>query len=74
MPVMSGDEAYHELRRIRPGAKVIISSGYDELDATRRFAGKGAVRFIKKPYTAAKLAEKVKTVLAPRSRHMRGTA
>jgi signal transduction histidine kinase len=74
MPVMSGDEAYHELRRIRPDAKVIISSGYDELDATRRFAGKGAVRFIKKPYTAAKLAEKVKTVLAPHGRHMRGTA
>jgi len=31
---------------------VIVSSGYDESEATRRFAGKGVSGFLKKPYTA----------------------
>lgn len=65
MPVMGGEEAYREMHRIRADIPVIISSGYDELEAMRRFAGQGAAGFLKKPYTARKLAEKLKSTLAP---------
>ncbi|MEX2261187.1 MAG: response regulator [Bryobacteraceae bacterium] len=64
MPVMSGEEALPRLQAKRPDVQVILSSGYNEVEAIRRFSGKTLAGFIQKPYTAAQLAEKVKTVLA----------
>ncbi|HEV2202485.1 MAG TPA: response regulator [Bryobacteraceae bacterium] len=63
MPVMSGEEALVHLKRLRPNVPVLLSSGYDEAETTRRFTGKGLAGFVQKPYTAARLAEKIKTVL-----------
>ncbi|MFO0588765.1 MAG: response regulator [Polyangiaceae bacterium] len=57
MPGMSGEETFHELRRIRPDACVILSSGFNELEATRRFSGTEFAAFLQKPYTAEQLAE-----------------
>jgi len=55
MPKMNGEETFRELRRINPGVKVILSSGYNEQDATQRFMGKGLAAFIQKPYAPAEL-------------------
>ncbi len=63
MPVMSGEEALARLKDIRPDIPVVLSSGYEEADATRRFTGKGLAGFIQKPYAAAGLAEKMKIAL-----------
>jgi CheY-like chemotaxis protein len=63
MPVMSGAEAFRLIRGIRPDAKVIVSSGYNEVEAIRRFTAKGIAAFIQKPYTAAGLARVVKQAL-----------
>lgn len=63
MPVMSGEETLAELIAIRPNACVLLSSGFSEMEALRRFAGKALAGFIQKPYTAAQLAEKVKAIL-----------
>ncbi|HOL70805.1 MAG TPA: PAS domain S-box protein [Bryobacteraceae bacterium] len=68
MPVMSGEETLAELRRIRPDVRVVVSSGYNELEAVRRFRGAAVAGFIQKPYTAAQLAGKVKAVLEGRAR------
>jgi CheY-like chemotaxis protein len=38
MPVMDGQEALRQIQNIKPDACVILSSGYDEGEATRRFA------------------------------------
>jgi FixJ family two-component response regulator len=43
--------------------RVILSSGFNEVEAIRRFTGKGLAGFIQKPYTATALAQKVKSVL-----------
>jgi PAS domain S-box-containing protein len=64
MPVMSGEETLRQLQRVNPQVKVLLTSGYNEVEAVQRFAGKGLAGFIQKPYTAAALAEKVKEVLA----------
>jgi len=64
MPVMSGEETLRQLQLLNPGVKVLLTSGYNEVEAIQRFAGKGLAGFIQKPYTAAALAEKVKEVLA----------
>jgi len=63
MPVMGGEEALRHLKTINPGVRVLLSSGFNEVEAIRRFTGKGLAGFIQKPYTAATLAEKVRGVL-----------
>ena len=62
MPVMNGEETIKFLRVRHRNIPVILSSGYAEGDATRRFAGAGLAGFIQKPYTAAQLAQKIKSV------------
>ena len=64
MPHMDGTEVFHEIRRMNPEVKVILSSGYNEQDATQQFVGKGLAGFIQKPYVSAELINKIKEVLA----------
>ncbi len=64
MPHLDGEETFSEIRRLSPDVPVILCSGYDEQDATRRFAGKGLAGFIQKPFTIAALKEKLMDVLA----------
>ncbi len=63
MPHMNGEETFRELRRIDPHVRVILSSGYNEQDATDRFAGKGLAGFIQKPFRSAMLMKKIKEAL-----------
>lgn len=63
MPVMGGEEAFRRLHELDPGVRVLLSSGYNEVEIIRRFTGTGAAGFIQKPYTAAKLAAKLKALL-----------
>jgi two-component system cell cycle sensor histidine kinase/response regulator CckA len=63
MPHMDGVQAFRSMRRLYPEVKVILCSGYNEQDATERFAGKGLAGFIQKPYDMAVLREKLMEVL-----------
>src|SRR5262249_51884166 len=63
MPVMSGEEAFRELQMIRADIKVILSSGYNEVEAIGHFTGNGLAGLIQKPYTSVRLAEAVRSVL-----------
>ncbi len=63
MPRMGGEDAFSEMCRIDPDVKVILTSGYNEMDATSRFAGKGLAGFIQKPYTAEELGAKMSHIL-----------
>jgi signal transduction histidine kinase/CheY-like chemotaxis protein len=63
MPVMGGEEAFAKMKEIRPDLPIILSSGYDEQEATRRFAGKGVSGFIQKPYTSERLGRKVRDTI-----------
>jgi CheY-like chemotaxis protein len=63
MPVMSGEETLRQLRLADSSVRVLLTSGYNEVEAVGRFSGTGLAGFIQKPYTAAALAEKVQQVL-----------
>ncbi|MCP4375105.1 MAG: response regulator [bacterium] len=63
MPHLNGEAAFRELRRLRSDIAVILCSGYNEQDATQRFAGKGLAGFVQKPYSIAILKEKLIHVL-----------
>jgi PAS domain S-box-containing protein len=64
MPMMSGEDALREIRAINPRVKVILSSGFNEVEAVQRFTGKGLAGFLQKPYTAQHLAETVYRISA----------
>jgi signal transduction histidine kinase len=57
MPRMDGMATLDELRRIDPAVRVVLSSGFDEQESTRRLSGGGLVGFIQKPYSLAALRE-----------------
>jgi CheY-like chemotaxis protein len=66
MPVMNGEEAAAEIRRIRTDVPIILSSGYGEHDVARRVAGQGLAGFLKKPYEPAELTEALQRALDQR--------
>jgi len=62
MPKMNGEECFRHLRQINPDIKVILSSGYNEQEATSRFTGKGLAGFLQKPYSPQALADKITSI------------
>ncbi|HLP30839.1 MAG TPA: response regulator, partial [Geothrix sp.] len=63
MPHMDGEAAFREMRHLQPDLRVILSSGYNELEAMGRFMGKGLKGFIQKPYGPRDLLAKIQDVL-----------
>ncbi|MGE5139875.1 MAG: response regulator, partial [Rudaea sp.] len=63
MPRMSGEETFREIVKIKPDARVVLMSGYPEMEATRRFKGNGLMGFMQKPYTPEDLQEKLHTAV-----------
>jgi PAS domain S-box-containing protein len=61
MPGMRGEETFRRLKAIRPEVPILLCSGFDELEAARRFQKGGIAGFLQKPYTVVQLAEKVKS-------------
>jgi DNA-binding NtrC family response regulator len=60
MPKMAGTEMVYHLRGKRPGIKVLLISGHS-IESVPRDLTKG---FFQKPFSPAKLRQKVKTMLA----------
>jgi CheY-like chemotaxis protein len=65
MPKMNGEETFRAIRGIRADVPVILTSGYNEIEATRRFVSRGLAGFLEKPFTPADLAAKLTAVLGP---------
>ena len=63
MPHMDGEETFRELRRMRPGIKVLLMSGFNEQEAMSRFASQGLAGFVQKPFNVAQLSAHVREVL-----------
>ncbi len=63
MPRMSGLEVFERIRKIDPGVKVLLSSGFMADHDRQKAAALGLKRFIQKPYRIAELSAKMKEVL-----------
>jgi PAS domain S-box-containing protein len=59
---MNGDELAEAALVARPDLKVLFTSGYAEPAVARQGLGSGA--WLKKPYTAAELAQKIREILS----------
>ena len=64
MPVMNGEEALRQMKLMQPDVPILLSSGYNEMEAIQRFAGKGLAGFIQKPYSSTVMASKLKEVFS----------
>jgi DNA-binding response OmpR family regulator/nitrogen-specific signal transduction histidine kinase len=64
MPVMSGEEVLPHLLAMRPGVKVIVSSGQDSTEGLRKLGEPRVAGYLQKPYRADALASKVQEVLS----------
>jgi two-component system cell cycle sensor histidine kinase/response regulator CckA len=60
---MSGRDLVERLAELRPETKVIYTSGYSDDAIVRRGILRPGVHFVKKPFTPAALARKVREVL-----------
>ncbi len=63
MPGISGKETFIELKKINPGLKVIMSSGFGQDQRVLESIETGVDRFIQKPYTLHNLSRAVHDVL-----------
>jgi len=63
MPEMSGAELARQMGSLRPGIKVIFTSGYTDDAIARQGVLDPAVAFIQKPYRPRALARKIREVL-----------
>ena len=63
MPRMDGDETFRKMRRVKDDLRVLLTSGYNEQEATHDLKGPGLAGFIQKPYAPADLLRKVREVM-----------
>jgi PAS domain S-box-containing protein len=64
MPGMDGVATLLMMRRLRPGLRVILSSGYGEQDVMERFGVERPDAFLQKPYAGEDLRKALASVLA----------
>jgi PAS domain S-box-containing protein len=67
MPNLDGEQVLMQLRQIHPEMPVVLMSGFSEMEASARFAGKGLSAFVQKPFTREALAAAVEQALQRRS-------
>ena len=66
MPRMNGRECFERLRRVDPGVRVLMSSGFTPEAVLRDSVTSGVTGFLKKPYRMSELGAALRAVLEPR--------
>ncbi len=63
MPDVGGEDAFDEIRRIRPDVRVMLISGYSEERAAWHFIDKGLDAFLHTPFEPRALLEKIRRII-----------
>lgn len=63
MPGMNGGETYGHLKKLDPGVKVLLSSGYSLDGHATEIMEQGCNGFIQKPFTIKSLSQKLREIL-----------
>ena len=62
MPGMNGFQIYHQLKKIQPKVKILLTSGYTGDHSEQRSASIGFDGFIQKPFNLKQLSEKIEDI------------
>lgn len=65
MPKMNGLEVFKELKKINPGSKYVMMTGYAIDDLLEQANKEGAIISLKKPFEIEEILALVKTVSSP---------
>ena len=65
MPKMGGDEAFQRLVAIKPDVRVILISGYADVNLAQHFEGRAPCSSLKKPFSRDQLQLELRRLLAP---------
>jgi PAS domain S-box-containing protein len=63
MPDIGGEDAFDEIRRIRPDVRIMLISGYSEERAAWHFIDKGLDAFLHKPFKPRALLERIRRII-----------
>lgn len=63
MPIMNGEEAFYEIRKINNDVRVILCSGYNKKKISKQFMSKGLSGIIQKPYILKMLRKVLREAL-----------
>ena len=63
MPNMSGKEAYIEIKKIHPGVKALLTSGFREDQRVRDALKLGINAFIRKPFSMVELSRAISEII-----------
>lgn len=63
MPKMGGKETYEQLRRVDPGIKALLASGYSKNAVVQEILDLGMNGFLHKPFSVEEISRKVREVL-----------
>jgi signal transduction histidine kinase/CheY-like chemotaxis protein len=74
MPELDGFQVFHEIRNLRPDARVILMSGYDAPNAGDAIKTQGLAGYIQKPFNIETLQHVLRSVLEPTALGSRGFA
>jgi len=64
MPKMGGRDTFRELRRMKPGIRVLLSSGYSVEGMVQEILAEGANGFLPKPYGLSQVARAIRKALS----------
>jgi PAS domain S-box-containing protein len=62
MPIMGGEEAFLDMRKLDPKVKVIMTSGYSDQEISHLIDSKNLSGFIQKPFSISTLRDALHTV------------
>jgi CheY-like chemotaxis protein len=63
MPDVGGEDAFDEIRLIRPDVRIMLISGYSEERAAWHFIDKGLDAFLHKPFETRALLERIRRII-----------
>jgi CheY-like chemotaxis protein len=62
MPGMDGVEVFRYMKERVPGVRVVLCSGYNEQDVTKRLPGHKPAAFLRKPYHPSELVDRLRAI------------
>ncbi len=63
MPEMSGEETFLKMKKINPGIKALLSTGFSQDSRVNEILSKGVMGFIQKPYDFNQLLAMIRQIL-----------
>ncbi len=66
LPGMSGQEVFHEMKRINPNVSAVISTGYGKGEKIDQMYSEGIKGFMQKPFVVKELLKLVENIIGAR--------